>query len=222
MAATGYCPNCGLERREGERFCRNCGAALGTGATSLHESPVASPVAPTTEPMPPARAAPAPHPVAGPPAPLPAPPSAPHPVMRAPSPASSTNLPFKPLALGGGLALVVAVFLPWIAIDGAPSVNALDIPIQALWDLNAGDGPIKIGFVILALGAAAAGLSFVPRTNAIRRICGSVALAVTLGFALQLYRSLDQAGVPFGDVFSTIGIGVYVALAGAIVTQVSK
>ena len=135
---------------------------------------------------------------------------------------SSTNLPIKPLALGGGLALVVAVFLPWVAIDGAPSVNALDIPIQALWDLNAGDGPIKIGFVLLALGAAAAGLSFVPRTNAIRRICGSVALAIGLGFTLQLYRSVDLAGGSVRDVFSAIGIGVYIALAGAIVTQVSR
>jgi hypothetical protein len=101
-------------------------------------------------------------------------------------------------------------------------VNALDVPIESLWDLNAGDGPIKVGFVTLALGIAAAGLSFVPRMNGIRRICGSVALAIVLGFTLQLYRSVDLAGGSFGDVFSAIGIGVYVALAGAIVTQVAK
>jgi hypothetical protein len=141
--------------------------------------------------------------------------------MRAPSPTSSTNLPFKPLALGGGLALVVAAFLPWFSFQGE-SANALDIEIQFLWDLNAGEGPIKIGFAILALGAAAAGLSLVPRMNAIRRICGSVALAIVLGFTLQLYRLIDQAGLPLSDVFSAIGFGVYVALAGAIVTQVSK
>lgn len=140
--------------------------------------------------------------------------------MRAPS----TDLPIKPLALGGGLALVVSTFLPWISGGGvsAVSANALDIPIQTLWDLNAGDGPIKIGFVLLGLGVAAAGLSFVPRMNGIRRICGSVALAIVLGFTLQLYRSVDLAGGSVGDVFSTIGFGVYTALAGAIVTQVSK
>jgi len=141
--------------------------------------------------------------------------------MRAPSSAGPTSLPVKPLALGGGLALVIATFLPWISGEGV-SANALDIPIQTLWDLNADDGPIKIGFVLLALGAAAAGLSFMPRTNAIRRICGSVALAIVLGFTLQLYRSVDLAGGSVGDVLSTIGVGVYIALAGAIVTQVSK
>ncbi|MGH2634736.1 MAG: zinc-ribbon domain-containing protein, partial [Actinomycetota bacterium] len=30
MAVTRYCTSCGLDRREGERFCRNCGAPFGT------------------------------------------------------------------------------------------------------------------------------------------------------------------------------------------------
>ena len=221
MAATRYCPNCGLERREGERFCRNCGAALGTGATALHSSPVASSVAPATEPLPPISAAPVAQPAVDTAAQLPAPPSAPHPAMRTPA-GPVAGRPLRPLALGGGLALVVASLLPWISTDGAPSTNAFDIPIQFIWDLNTADGPVKIGFVVLALGAAAAVLSFVPRTTAIRRICGSVALVIVLGFALQLYRSIDAAGGASGDVFGVIGIGVYLALAGAIVTQISK
>ena len=66
VAVTLYCPRCGLERREGERFCRNCGQALGTGDTVLHESPVATtaplgapPAAPGGLPPPPAAPEPA-------------------------------------------------------------------------------------------------------------------------------------------------------------------
>jgi hypothetical protein len=154
---------------------------------------------------------------------LPAPASAPAPVAAtplaaAPARGAGTQLPFKPLPLAGGLAIVLAVFLPWV--DGGS--DALDIPIEALWDLEAGDGPVKLGFALLALGGLGAGLSFVSKWAWLRRLCGSVALAVTLGFALQLYRSVDQFGGSFGDVFDAIGFAVYVALAGAVALQVSR
>ncbi|HEX5901917.1 MAG TPA: hypothetical protein VF028_02205 [Actinomycetota bacterium] len=55
-----------------------------------------------------------------------------------------------------------------------------------------------------------------------RRLAGSIGLAVTLAFALQLYRSVDQAGGSFVDAVSGIGFGVVLALAGAIALQVSK
>lgn len=128
----------------------------------------------------------------------------------------------KPLALAGGALLVVAAVLPWVSIDGLGSTNALDIPVQALWDLNAPDGPIKIGFVTIALGLIAAGLSFVPRTAKIRRLCGSLALTVAAAFALQFFRAIDQSGGSLGDFLSSIGIGVYLTIAAAIVLQVSR
>lgn len=222
MVTTRYCPSCGLERRADERFCRNCGAALGTGATKLQGSPVAGSVAPSTEPLALVSAAPAAQPAADPAAQLPAPPSAPHPVKR-PQAAPVAGRPVRPLALGGGLALMAVSLLPWISTDGVPSTNAIDIPIQFIWDLNSGDGPIKIGLVLLALGAAAAVLSFVPRTTAIRRICGSIAPRDRPG-PHPAGPSIDRSMRPVAPSVTscTIGIGVYPALAGAIATQISK
>jgi hypothetical protein len=229
VAVTRYCPNCGLERREGERFCRNCGHALGTGETELHASPVAAaaPATPTepTAPMSPVLSGEPTAPVipvasaAGSDA-LPAPPSAPHPVPTAPR-AGAAQLPIKPLAVAGGAAMVLAVFLPWISVGGS-STNALDVPLAAIWDPDTGDGAVKLGFVVLLLGAIGAGLSFMPNTTRYRRLAGSIGLAVVLAFALQLVRSVDQAGGSFGDVVGALGIGVYLALAGAIALQLSK
>ena len=225
--ATRYCPKCGLERREGERFCRNCGTALGTGQTSLHESPTTAPPA-VQQPAPavqqPAPAVQQPAPAVQQPAPvqpavLPAPPTAPHAVVQAP--AASSSLPFKPIALGGGALLVIAAILPWVSVGGS-GTSALDIPLESLWNLNAGDGPIKIGFVTIALGLLGGALSFVPRTATIRRLCGSIALAVVAAFALQFFRAIDQGGGTFGDFFSSIGIGVYLSIPAAIGLQISK
>jgi hypothetical protein len=128
--------------------------------------------------------------------------------------------PFKPVALAGGVVILVGVFLPWIS--GGLSLSGLDVPLEAVWNIDAGDSALKLGYAFLVLGTASAALSFVGRSVRIRRILGSLALALVLGFALQLYRSIDQAGGSFGDVISTIGIGVYVTVVGAICLQLSK
>lgn len=126
----------------------------------------------------------------------------------------------KPLPVVGGLVLLVSAFLPWIS--GAGSANALDIPIQALWDIEAADGPVKLGFALLALGVLGAGLALIQRSPWFRRLCGSIGVAIVLGFAAQLYRAIDASGGSVGDVFTTIGAGVYVALAGAVALQFSR
>lgn len=228
MAVTRYCPRCGHARTEGERFCRSCGAALGTGETKLTRTPVAASAGgEATASLPPVDPAPAT---------LPPPPSAPPaggapnataPQTAAPEtaaaqarPAPGRSLTVKPLPVVGGLLLVVSAFLPWISGNG--SANALDIPIQALWDIETIDGPVKLGFALLGLGALGAGLAVIQRSSWLRRLCGSVGVAIVLGFAAQLYRVIDAAGGSPGDVFSTIGVGVYVALAGAVALQFSR
>ena len=115
---------------------------------------------------------------------------------------------------------MVSAFLPWIS--GGASVSAIDIPLEAVWNLEAGDGPVKLGFVLLALGGVGAALAFVPRSARIRRVIGSIGLALILGFALNLYRSIDQAGGSLSDVIGAVGLGIYVALAGAVCLQISK
>ena len=126
----------------------------------------------------------------------------------------------KPLPVAGGPLLLASAFLPWIS--GAGSANALDIPIQALWDIEAADGPVKLGFALLALGILGAGLAVIQRTPWLLRLCGILGVAIFLGFAAQLYRAIDASGGSVGDVFSTIGVGVYVALAGAVALQFSR
>lgn len=95
------------------------------------------------------------------------------------------------------------------------------MPVQALWDINTADGPVKLGFVLVALGAIG-GLTLGKRTSWIRRLCGSIGVAIVLGFAVQIYRVIDGSGGSIGDVLTTIGPGVYVALAGAVGLQVSR
>jgi hypothetical protein len=82
--------------------------------------------------------------------------------------------------------------------------------------------PLKLGFAVLAPGAWGAGLAFVPRSAGSLQVIGSVGLAVILGFALPLYRSIDRAGGTAGGVIDAIGMGVVVALAGAVCLEVSK
>lgn len=57
----------------------------------------------------------------------------------------------KPSALVGGLLLIVSAFLQWIL--GGGSATAFDVPVQALWDIETADGPVKLGFVLVAIGA---------------------------------------------------------------------
>lgn len=228
MAVTQYCPRCGIDRREGERFCRNCGQELGTGAPSSQSADETAGSEPT-RPLAVGQPAPGvPPPFAG--DPLPPPPPAPPPadqptvamppVYRAPgvhAAVAKPPLPFRPIALAGALGLVISAFLPWTA--GAASVNSLDVPLEFLWDLAPSDGPLKLGFAVLAIGLLGGGLSLIPRTAWLRRLLGSFGVAVTVVFAIQLVRLFDGS---IGDVFEAVGAGVYVALVGGFALQVSR
>ena len=194
---------------------------LGTGETRLtaQPAPVAQPGA-AAQPAPVAQPAPIAQPAPVAPT-LPAPPVVPPaPQAVAPQPAAAGRKRHPVALIGGGL-LAVATFLPWLT-GGGISVNALDLPIEFLWSLTPSDGPIKIGFATLLLGGAGAGLSLLPRTAWLRKLAGSIGTALVIAFVVQLFRSIDQAGGTTGDLFSAIGFGVYVALAGAVALQFSR
>lgn len=223
MVVTRYCTSCGIDRREGDRFCRNCGAPVGTGETGLHDTPTEADE--PTAPLSVGRAS-APVPWVPAPADLPAPPSAAVAIPSAGptgSPArrsGTSDLPFRPLALGGGVLLALSTVLPWLSSPGI-SRNALDLPVALLWDIETGDMPVKIGFALLALGGFGAVLSFLDRTAWLRRSLGVLGLVVGAAFVVQVLRVLDQSGGSIGDLFEAIGVGVYLALAGAVAMIVS-
>jgi hypothetical protein len=226
MAVTRYCTTCGLDRREGDRFCRNCGAELGTGTTQLRdtlalEGEPTAPVRQATMPAPPATLPPAPLATAtvdpAPPAPTPSP----EPPSAGAAPTGRSGSPVHVVALVGGALVLASLFLPWLSAGGE-SANAFEIVVQLLWDLDPGDGVVKIGTVLFVLGGLGGGLAFVPHTTAVRRVCGALVLVTTLALVVQVYRALDEVGGVPSDVLDTVGAGVYAALTGAVALIVSR
>lgn len=132
-------------------------------------------------------------PVHGPgPAPAPASPPAPAPIA-APIPARPRHLAVDGF-VGATLSLV-AIFVPWIRIDGADPVNATDLPVGVLVDSLRG---FDLALLVLALAVALC----VPRP-APRLAAAAGLTAVAALFALQV------------DPKALLGPGVLVVLAGA-------
>ncbi len=122
-----------------------------------------------------------------------------------------------PLGAVGAVALAGAAFLPWFSFGG-PDVNAFDVAVKFLWDLD-GTGDPMLGIVVVALGALGLVAALVPAVpDAVRRVAGFAGIGVSSLFAFQVHRGLDTT---FGDTFDALGYGVFIALAAAIVLLVS-
>ncbi|HEX9694867.1 MAG TPA: SH3 domain-containing protein [Actinomycetota bacterium] len=137
----------------------------------------------------------------------------------APVAAASPAAPARPmpqgrslLALGGAAAAAVAAFLPWLSTGGL-SVSAMDVAASILWSINPGDFFLKIGMLMLLLAGAAAAATTLPNLARYRKPAAIAIAVVTVGFVVQLSRALKGSGT---GVFGAIGIGVYAALAGAV------
>lgn len=143
----------------------------------------------------------------------------------APATTSSTvnlgGIELRPLPLIGAAALLLSAFLPWVS--GIASVNSLDIALSFLWDLNAAGSPY-LGWVIIALAVIALALAAMKKPNPqLLKLMGTVAVAVTVAFLVQMYRGITDSGGTFGDVFDFLGIAPWVSLgAGVVLIAASK
>lgn len=118
------------------------------------------------------------------------------------------------LALLGGLAVAASALLDWTSAGDA----ARDIPAQFLLDPAHRLGGPTLAILLLAVGMAGALVALitmaVPVLRFLRRLVGLASLAAPILFAVQLSRA--GSSVP-----EDLGIGVYVAGAGALLEVVA-
>ncbi len=123
------------------------------------------------------------------------------------------------LALVGALVAAISTLLSWFDFGGQ-SENAFEPAAEFLWDHTTSEtGGFSIGILLVVLAVVVGLLALVRRAGVVRRVVAAVALAVPVLFAVQFQRALDELGDFPGQpgVFDALGLGVYVAAAGAAV-----
>lgn len=119
------------------------------------------------------------------------------------------------VAATGGLLVLVSVFLGWIL-----GVNAVDVPLEALWSDTAVDG-FGLGWLLLALGGLGLGLSFVAAAAPWRRIAGLLGAGLAAALIARLVILVADRGGSTGDALGLIGMGPWVAIAGGLLLLLS-
>jgi hypothetical protein len=135
---------------------------------------------------------------------------------------ASPRIPLSSAAIsvvaGGALTILIGTVLPWIRGHGTSS-SAFKIPFSFLVDYKRSSGKvgvISVGTFLLLLSIGAAGLSIVPKWTTARRSVGGVVLLVSVAFVFQLHRLLNAVGAGRPSLLSTVGVGVFLALAGSV------
>lgn len=201
MPDDGFCSNCGKERRPGAAFCTSCGtrfepaAAQGTTPAAVDPAPYQAPQAQVPAQWPAGAAYPAAQPGA---------------------PAARMRLSVLPLIGVGGL--VLGLLLPWA--EGG--TGSFDVPVTLLWDLNADDMFIKVGMVLVAIAVLGALVILTGKVNPLRRVLGGLGAAVGIAFIVQLYRFVSALDGGVGDVFDSVGVGVYVTVVAGVLMTLGK
>ena len=193
-----FCARCGSQIPDDSEFCENCGAPIAGIEREKRRRAAetgqayAAPVAP---PPVPAAARPAPRPTG---------------VPQATSPLPMIGI----IAIAGAALAAIGCFLAWVDAPGT-TINALDWGYVT--DSNGIDG--MDGLLVLPIAAAAAvlgGLSFKGRYNLanLALIALGVAIAGVAGY--NLWKIVDET-----DSLKYVGIGLYMTIAGGIVTAVA-
>jgi hypothetical protein len=128
----------------------------------------------------------------------------------------------RPLALLGGLAMIIAAFLPWnatgTALDGSyviPFGKPMDWPFAFVWNSLSPDQP-RLGIVVLILGVVALALALLPRASGLAAMAVSaVAVLVGILFLVQFSRAPG-----WSDAFKILEVGFWVYLAGGVLAAV--
>jgi len=136
--------------------------------------------------------------------------------------ARAGGLTLRPLALLGGLAMIIAAFLPWnatgTALDGTYSIpfgKALDWPLAFVWNSLSPSQP-SIGIVAVVLALIVLALAVLPKATPPMTIAaGSVAALVGILFLLQLSRLPG-----WGDALKILEVGFWVFLVGAVLAAI--
>jgi hypothetical protein len=124
------------------------------------------------------------------------------------------------VAAVGGITVAVSSWLAWLAsVEGSPTESAFAGPAWFLIDKNATRAGLSLGFLVLVVGIIVIVGAVVRGMGMLSLIGGLFELLVVLLFTYQLNRAVNDFNVgPGVDVRLTdfVGLGVYVALVGAI------
>jgi len=144
------------------------------------------------------------------------------PVGAAATAGRSAGMTIRPLALLGGLAMLIAAFLPWnatgTALDGSfaiPFGKPMDWPFAFVWNSLSPSQP-RIAIVVLLLALAVLTVALLPRvTSAVATGVAAVGVLVGLAFLYQFSRAPG-----WSDTFKILEVGFWVFLVGAILAAI--
>jgi len=128
------------------------------------------------------------------------------------------GMSIKPLALLGGLMMVIGSFLGWVIAQFGNMVNSWDVGSGWLWRGSLAQP--RLGLVLTVLGIVAIGLAFMPRIQqAALAAVGLIAVIVTALFA---YQVVDVLASGQWEVLwdGGIGIGWWIAFLGSILVAI--
>jgi SH3-like domain-containing protein len=136
--------------------------------------------------------------------------------------ASLGGLKIRPLALIGGVALIVATFVNWLQFG---SSNGFNVGLPFLWggSEHGGDNP-DLGIFTLVIGIGAVLLAVLPRTSIpLIRVLGGIALVIALVFAVQVMVWAGDMGGGMAEAFTDgMSFAPYVALGGGLLMLLTR